>query len=442
MSARRLAALLDRLGTSDAPLPPDADGPVVVAIGDGASAVTLAAAALRRLDDRRPVVEPPAAADWPFLYPLAAAADWPADAVIWVPDLHDAFVNRQTNSTRLVTTQPLFVLQVWLDALATRRDVALVAAADAAAMTEHAPEAVAGRGPWRHVRTIHAAAPAGNAPAASPALVGLPAAFRDPSPAARLAACGRALDAARTSPHLLAMASTCMEVNDLDTARALLDEAVAATPAWTAAHFEQGKLRLRLDDMDGAAAAFGQASALMPAFASAAANWGATLGELDRPDAALAAFTRALETDPTNAQALNNLGVVSRELGRLPESERAFRQVIALTPDLAFGHYNLGHTLFLQGRYHAALAAYVAGQQRDPARSPVQASRLALARLATGDAAGALRDLQACTAALPADYRRQVLSDAHAVAWALLSTAPALPGWAQVGDWLSAELAR
>jgi len=441
VSARPLAALLDRLGTPDVPLPRDADGPVVVAIGHGAAAVTLAAAALRRLDAARPVVEPPAAADWPFLHPLATAADWPADAVIWVPDLHDAFVNGQTNSTRLVTTQPLFVLQVWLDALATRRDVTLVAAADAAAIAEHAPEAVAGRGPWRHVHVIPAA-PVGDVPPASPSFVGLPAAFRDPSPAARLAACGRALDAARTSPHLLAMASTCMEVNDLDTAGGLLDEAVAATPAWTAAHFEQGKLRLRLDDMEGAAAAFGQASALMPAFAAAAANWGATLGELDRPEEALAAFTRALDADPTNAQALNNFGVVSRELGRLPESEQAFRQVIALTPDLAFGHYNLGHTLFLQGRYHASLAAYVAGQQRDPARSPVQASRLALARLATGDAAGALRDLQACTAALPAGYRRQVLSDAHAVAWALLTTAPALPGWAQVGDWLSAELAR
>ena len=150
--------------------------------------------------------------------------------------------------------------------------------------------------------------------------------------------------------------------------------------------------------MARAAEAFGRASALMPSFASAAANWGATLGELDRPEEALAAFTRALAGDPENHQALNNLGVVSRELGRLGESEAAFRRVIALTPGLAFGHYNLGHTLFLQGRYQASLAAYSAGQRNDPARNPVQASRLALARLATGDAAGALRELQTCTA--------------------------------------------
>jgi tetratricopeptide (TPR) repeat protein len=275
-----------------------------------------------------------------------------------------------------------------------------------------------------------------------PALGPLAVAFRDTSPGARLVAVGQALDEARTPPRLLAMASTCMEINDLDSAAALADETVAAAPDWAAAHFEAGKLWLRRDDMARAAEAFGRASALMPSFASAAANWGATLGELDRPEEALAAFARALAIDPENHQALNNLGVVSRELGRLGESEAAFRQVIALTPGLAFGHYNLGHTLFLQGRYHASLAAYSAGQRNDPARNPVQASRLALARLGTGDAVGALRELQTCTATLPAGYRRQVLEDTHAVAWALLSTTPDLPGWHLVGDWLSTELAR
>ena len=253
---------------------------------------------------------------------------------------------------------------------------------------------------------------------------------------------GRALDEVRTPARLLAMTSACMEVNDLDNAAALADEVVAAAPEWAAAHFEAGKLWLRRDDMARAAAAFGRASALMPSFASAAANWGATLGEFDRPEEALAAFTLALAGDPDNHQALNNLGVVCRELGRLAESEAAFRQVIALTPGLAFGHYNLGHTLFLQGRYQASLAAYSTGQRNDPARSPVQASRLALARLATGDAAGALRELQTCTATLPPAYRRQVLEDTHAVAWALLSAGSEVPGWQLVGDWLSAELAR
>ncbi len=90
--------------------------------------------------------------------------------------------------------------------------------------------------------------------------------------------------------------------------------------------------------------------------------------------------------------------MVRRELGRLSESEAAFRQVIQLTPDLAFGYYNLGHTLFLQGRYQAALSAYAEGQGRDAEKNPVQATRLALCKIATGDAEGALRDLQQATA--------------------------------------------
>jgi tetratricopeptide (TPR) repeat protein len=386
------------------------------------------------------------AAEWPFAPPDAMPASAAAvPLVVVAPDLHEAFVNAQGNSTRLVTTQPLYVMQRWLDAVRARPGLRLVATADAAMLRDHADEALAKRGAWRHVTWIaaDAADDAGSglrlgADAPGP----LAAAFRSPDPAARLAAAGRALDAERSPAHLLAMASVCMEVNDLDNAGAVLDDAVARAPEWPAAHFEHGKYWLRRDDMTAAAAAFGRCVALMPTFTSAAANWGATLGELDRPDEALAAFSTALESDPDNPQALNNVGVVSRELGRLAESEAAFRRAIGLTPDLAFGHYNLGHTLFLQGRYQASLASYQAGQRLDPARNPVQASRLALARLATGDAHGALRDLRGCTANLPREYRRQLLSDTQSIAWALLSAAPDLRDWRVVGDWLAAELAR
>jgi len=373
-------------------------------------------------------------------------------ALVWAPDLHEAFVNHQTNSTRLVTMQPLYVLAHWVQLRQTHPLLRLLGTIDPDAMQVHAKEALDGRAAWQQVSWIDAAdGDAAAAPAASldeafgqpPQALGvLPAAFRATDPAERLASAGRALDAARTPAHLVAMASVCMEVSDLDNADALLAEAVAAAPAWAAAHFEQGKCCLRRDDMTAAADAFGAAARLLPAFPSAAANWGATLGELDRPDEALAAFSAALAADPDNPQALNNVGVVSRELGRLAESEAAFRRVIVLTPDLAFGHYNLGHTLFLQGRYQASLSAYQAGQRLDQDRNPVQASRLALAKLATGDAAGALGDLQGCLAGLPRDYRRQLLSDTQSVAWALLSVAPDLRDWRTVGDWLAAELAR
>ena len=116
--------------------------------------------------------------------------------------------------------------------------------------------------------------------------------------------------------------------------------------------------------------------------------------------------------------------------------------MLELAPDLAFGYYNLGHTLFLQGRYQAALGAYVEGQKRDRARNPVQASRLAICRLATGDAPGALAELQRATGGLPHDYRQQLLADTQSIALALLTHKPDLPGWQQVNDWLARERAR
>ena len=167
-----------------------------------------------------------------------------------------------------------------------------------------------------------------------------------------------------------------------------------------------------------------------------AGRWASWIG----PQEALAAFERALALDPSSPQALNNVGVVRRELGRLGESEAAFRQVIQLTPGMAFGHYNLGHTLFLQGRFQAALSAYAEGQARDPEKNPVQASRLALCKVATGDAAGALRELQRATAGLPREYRQQLLGDTSAILWALVTQHPELQQWQGVHEWLTKEL--
>jgi Flp pilus assembly protein TadD len=206
------------------------------------------------------------------------------------------------------------------------------------------------------------------------------------------------------------------------------------------AHWERGKEWLKADDMAQACAEFQKTVELVPDFGPGWSNLGATLGELDRTEDALAAFQRALAIDPGSQQTVNNIGVVQRELGRLAESEASFRRVIELSPELAFGYYNLGHTLFLQGRFQAALTAYAQGQSRDPERNPVQASRLALCKVATGDGDGALRDLQQATSHLPAEYRQQLLADTSAVLWALVTQQPQLTGWKAVHEWLSGEL--
>jgi tetratricopeptide (TPR) repeat protein len=347
----------------------------------------------------------PPPSEWPFRFPLCP--ELPAGPVLLrAANVDTAFVNAQTGGTHLVTTQRGYLEEEWTRALE------------------------------RHGQATLLLTTTEDQPISHP----LALAFRSADRAERLSMCVRFLERGRTPAALVATASACVEVNDLDAAARDLDEAIAKAPEWAAPHYERGKLWLRTDNMLKASESFRRAVDLLPGFGPAWANLGGVLGELDRPLEALAAFERALALDPSSPQALNNVGVVCRELGRLSESEAAFRQVIQLTPGMAFGHYNLGHTLFLQGRFQAALSAYGEGQARDAEKNPVQASRLALCKVATGDASGALRELQRATAGLPREYRRQLLGDASAILWALVTEHPAMPEWRSVHEWLAREL--
>ncbi len=389
---------------------------------------------------------------WPFLYPLGETLP-EGPVIVWADQAHRAFESHQTANTRLVTTQASYVMTEWEATLTAHGNACLVATVQRASVVRHAEEILRRRGVFARARVEvadeSAGTPADREPETAEArdrvaapLDILAAAFREADPAARLRRSIEALGHGRTPPVLVATASVCQEVNDLEGAARDLDEAIGLAPSWAAPRFERGKVWLRLDNMEEAAAAFRAATERLPAFGGAWGNLGATLGELDRPDQALAAFERLLALDPDSPQAANNVGVVTRELGRLPESEAAFRRVIELEPNLAFGHYNLGHTLFLQGRYHAAAGAYAKGQARDPDRNPVQASRLALCRLAIGDAPGALAELQRATSAMPREYRRQLLADTSAILWALVTHKPDMTGWQMVHDWVNAELSK
>jgi tetratricopeptide (TPR) repeat protein len=422
--------------------------PITLIVSDDEAALTRRAAELTAAADAA-VVQAPPAHQWPYRFPLAETLPT-GSIVISAPHAHQAFETGQPLHTRLVTTQAAYLFAEWAALLAAHGQAVMIATLQRERLRALAPEVLQRRGGFGRVQLevleadlpVRPAAglPVASASATQPDRLAL--AFREASPVERLRACVAALEAGRSAAGLVATASACQEVNDLESAARDLDEALGRAPGWAAAHFERGKVWLRVDDMEAAARSFRRAAELLPDFGGAWGNLGAALGELDRPADALDAFARLLALDPSSPQAHNNVGVVTRELGRLPDSEAAFRQVIELEPNLAFGYYNLGHTLFLQGRYHAAAAAYGQGQGRDPDRNPVQATRLALCRLATGDAPGALAELQRASGALPRDYRRQVLSDASAVLWALVAHKPELAGWQGVHDWLNGELSK
>jgi len=421
---------------------------VSLIVGNGDESDNAARAEAERMAavhaDGRIVTAAPAE-HWPFLRTFVPPLP-PGPIVVLAERADRACDQRQTGNTRLVTTQAQYLFTEWEAALAAHGNAWLVASARHDVVSRHAEDVLQRRGVFARVRVevgSAAASASDEAPEQPESVPGLLArAFRAPDPADRLRMAVAALEHGRTPAALVATASVCQEVNDLASAARDLDEAITTAPDWAAARFERGKVWLRLDNMEEAARSFQAAAERLPAFGGAWGNLGATLGELDRTAEALAAFERLLALDANSPQAVNNIGVVTRELGRLGESEAAFRRVIELEPNLAFGYYNLGHTLFLQGRYHAAASAYAQGQTRDPERNPVQGTRLAMCLVATGDAPGALSELQRATGAMPRDYRKQLLADTSAILWALVTQKPDLAGWQPVNDWLRGELAK
>ena len=412
----------------------------------GGSQDDRAAAAAAHQDAARvaSVVAAPGAA-LPFSRVIASDLPVARPRLIRFDDLEQAFPNAQTGGTRLVLTQSTYLLQKWLDVLdPTDR---IVATADRQTLERTAPEAFQRRGAWRQFEVLDLGVPSSSSPpGSSPSSVSdhlLARAYHSPYPEERLQLCR---DAVSTTPDsavpTLALASACLEQQDMSGARRALDHAALVAPDWEAVHYEDGKFWLGVEDMGRARDGFQRACDLMPTFAAAHSNLGATLGELDQPEAALAAFTQALTSDPDGFTILNNIGVVCRELGRLPESEIALRRVVTLAPDFVFGYYNLGHTLLLGRQCPAALAAYEEGQRRDPQKNRRQACRLAVARFANGDAEGAERDLWRFIDQAPANEREDLLLESYEIADALARDRPELAPHRAFLDRIAAELNR
>lgn len=390
----------------------------------------------------------------PFILPALSQRPAARPRVLRIDDLERAFPDSQAGGTRLVLTQSTYLVQKWIDLL--DEGDRIVATADRAALERGAPEALRGRGPWGtfEIVDIDELATTGDTEDAEEQSVVessrsdsveslLARAFNTTDSSERVRLCGNAVASAPQSPVAwLALASCCRETRDGAAAREALDRAAALAPEWEAVAYESGKLWLVYDDMPQARDAFQRAADGMPTFSAAFSNLGATLGELDEPAAALNAFRQGLAHDPRSFTILNNIGVVCRELGRLDESEAAFRRVIEIHPEFVFGHYNLGHTLCLAGKYRDALGAYEEGQRRDPEQNPRQGCRLAVMRFANGDVAGAERDLWRFANAAPPGEREDLLIEAYEIAQALLTQHPALAPHRPFLDRVGAEIAK
>jgi tetratricopeptide (TPR) repeat protein len=361
----------------------------------------------------------PSAVHWPFTRAIVPDIASGVPAAILIADLHLAFPAGQTSGTRLVLTQSTYQLQRWLDRIGASQ-AGVVAHASKSALADVAPEAFTGRGPWSRI-TIEEL-PGEDETAVPPMTDSAPlhSVYSRP-PGERLDILrGASADGGHANPALhLGVASTLMELDDLQPAQEALEQAIALAPDWEAVWFEYGKLWLRADDLERAAERFAEAARLMPTFSAALSNLGAALAETERPEEATAALEQALRSDPRGHPILNNLAVILREQGRLDEAIDAGRRVVALAPAFVFGYYNLAHALFLSGRFAEARDTYEDGHRRDPQKNAVQAARLAVARAASGEGVRAAAEMREVLARVPPEVRDRIAEEAAATLDAL-----------------------
>jgi Tfp pilus assembly protein PilF len=352
-----------------------------------------------------PVRELHVAARWPFLrhvMPPIRPPVFGGPATLWLRDLHLAFPPQRMPGIRLVLTQSTYQLQRVLDALEANPAYVVVADGDSRLRSEAAGR----RGPWADIEVSD-----------------LGTDGRDSAPYETADAFTDSRSSA--AALLLHRATAQLEAQDSDGALRLIEDAIRLDPSWEASHFELGKLWLRAEETERAAAAFAEAGRLMPTFAAAFSNLGAALGELNRSEEALAALEQALRHDRHGFPILNNIGAVKRELGRLEEAEASFRHVIDLAPAFVFGYYNLGQTLFLQGRFADARTAYEEGFARDTQKNPRQACRLAVARAAAGDTRGAIDQFERVSTRVPVEVMQELAKEAEHTLMALSTLSPA-----------------
>lgn len=378
--------------------------------------LTTGATVTRDRAQGRIVVVDAHARDWPFARTTTPPSIPSSPSLVVIERLDEAFPEGQGGGVRLVLTQATYQLQRWLDWLALSPAVSVLADFSSASPAL-LQEARSRRGPWSRIELVEVAAEPAGAGAPSPLL----AAFRQPSPDPRYEVCAQTAAMSREPDPaiLLALASTSLEVGRLEDAFAALERARQAAPDWEAVPFELGKAWLRADDTARAAGAFAEAARLMPSFAAAHANLGAALGELERFDEAIVALDAAVALDPDGYPAHNSRGACLRDLGRLAEAEASFRRVIELRPVFPFGYYNLGQALFLQGRFGEARRAYEDGLREDPARTPWQLARLALACAAVDDGTSARTHAHEALERVQPERRPQLAAEMREVLEAL-----------------------
>lgn len=156
---------------------------------------------------------------------------------------------------------------------------------------------------------------------------------------------------------LLQRGNSLLEAGRAAGAVLLMQEAVALSPDYAAAHIHLAAAYEALDHLDDAAACLQKALRLAPANASTLDRLGLVLFRLNRMEDAFDCFSRATGLDDKLHEAHYYLGVILQNAGRPDEAVQHYRRALCLAPRLAEAHNNLGVCQRLLGHLDDAIAS-------------------------------------------------------------------------------------
>ena len=247
----------------------------------------------------------------------------------------------------------------------------------------------------------------------------------------------RGVEARPNAAALVATASACMEVNDLDAAARSRRGDRAGAGMGGRALTSAASCGCAPTTWSGPAKASSEPPNLLPRFCTGVGEPRRHARRARSPQEALGgvrARARAGPVEPAGPEQRRRRPARARPFGglggRVPAGDPAH------PGDGLWPLQSRAYTVFT-GPFQAALSAYAEGQAATPEKNPVQASRLALCKVATGDAAGGAARAAAATNGLPAAISAAVAGDTSAILWALVTQHPELEGWQPVHAWLS-----
>lgn len=168
------------------------------------------------------------------------------------------------------------------------------------------------------------------------------------------------------SCDLLQQAMQAHRSNDVDQARALYEQLLAADPGNADGLHLYGVLQGQLQRNQHAMQLIGKAIEINPLEPMFHNNLGNVCVGAEQLDAAERHYRRAIELQPGRYDAINNLAVLLGRRGDFKAAEETFLQLLKEVPGFTDARQNLVHLLLKTGRVHEAVEQCINGLVTEP----------------------------------------------------------------------------